>query len=48
MGSATDAVAHIRLDRDDVIAEIEAQGFRAGKRGEHLKKSQYFVLFTAR
>lgn len=48
MGPATDAVRHIRLDMNAVVAEVEQQGYRAGKRGEHLKQSQYFVLFTAR
>lgn len=48
MGANTDAVQHIRLDRDAVIGEVEAQGYRAGKSGEHLKDSQYFVIFTPR
>jgi ubiquinone/menaquinone biosynthesis C-methylase UbiE len=47
MGPNTDAVQHIRLDLDDVVREVEAQGFKAGSRGEHLPKSQYYVLFTA-
>ena len=48
MGASTNAVQHIRLDRDAVISEVEAQGYRAGKSGEHLKDSQYFVVFTPR
>jgi ubiquinone/menaquinone biosynthesis C-methylase UbiE len=43
----TDAVQHIRLDMDDAIREVESHGFRAGDRGEHLPKSQYYALFTA-
>ena len=46
MGATTDAVRHIRLDRDDVVREVQSYGFRAGDRGEHLPKSQYFVVFT--
>ena len=45
MGSNTDAVAHIRLDIDDVIKEVESNGFKSTTRGEHLPKSQYYVLF---
>lgn len=45
MGGGTDAVAHIRLDMDDAIREVESHGFRALARGEHLPKSQYYVLF---
>lgn len=47
MGTGTDAVAHIRLDMDAVVAEVEAQGWRPGQRGEHLAKSQYYIVFTA-
>jgi len=43
-----DAVNHIRLDMDDVIKEVEAEGFKAGAREEHIPKSQYLVFFTVR
>lgn len=45
MGTNTDAVAHIRLDIDDAVKEVEQNGFKAVKRGEHIPNSQYFVLF---
>lgn len=45
MGSGTDAVAHIRLDIDAAVKEVEANGFKEVRRGEHLPQSQYFVLF---
>ncbi|MBY0506701.1 MAG: class I SAM-dependent methyltransferase [Bryobacteraceae bacterium] len=43
-----DAVNHIRLDMDDVIKEVEAEGFRALGRQEHIPKSQYLVFFEVR
>lgn len=43
-----DAVNHIRLDMDDVIKEVEAEGFRAGKPQEHNPGSQYLVFFTVK
>ncbi len=43
-----DAVNHIRLDIDDAVKEIEAEGFRALSRKEHIPQSQYLVLFEVR
>jgi predicted methyltransferase len=43
-----DAVNHIRLDIDDVVKEIEAEGFKAVGRQEHIPQSQYLVFFEAR
>jgi predicted methyltransferase len=39
------AVQHIRLDQDDVIKEVEANGFQLVKKQEHLPKSQYIAIF---
>jgi len=36
---------HIRLDRDDVIREIESYGFRAVLRRVHTPDRQYMVIF---
>lgn len=43
-----DAINHIRLDIDDVVREVEAEGFKAVSRKEHIPQSQYLVLFEAR
>jgi len=43
-----DAVNHIRLDIDDMVREVEAEGFKALSRKEHIPQSQYLVLFEAR
>lgn len=43
-----DAVNHIRLDIDDVVKEVEAEGFKAVRRSEHIPQSQYLVLFEVR
>lgn len=40
-----DAVAHVRLDKDDVIKEVEANGFRLVSQGEHIPGSQYLLFF---
>ena len=40
-----DAVKHIRLDKDDVIAEIEKNGFRLVSQHEHRPGSQYMAVF---
>ena len=39
------ALEHIRLDAPDVIKEIEANGFRLLSRREHVKDSQYMLIF---
>lgn len=40
------AMEHIRLDEDDVIKEVEANGFRAVSKQEITPKSQYLVVFV--
>jgi len=41
------ALEHIRLDAPDVIKEIEANGFHLESQREHVKDSQYMLVFTA-
>lgn len=36
---------HIRLDRDEVIREVEANGFKLVSKREHIPDSQYMVIF---
>jgi ubiquinone/menaquinone biosynthesis C-methylase UbiE len=40
------ALQHIRLDAPDVIKEVEANGFHLLTQREHLKASQYMLVFT--
>ncbi|MGC9947457.1 MAG: methyltransferase domain-containing protein [Bryobacteraceae bacterium] len=40
-----DAVKHIRLDEPDLVREIERNGFRKVSEREHIKNSQYMVVF---
>jgi ubiquinone/menaquinone biosynthesis C-methylase UbiE len=40
------ALEHIRLDAPDVIKEIESNGFRLESQREHVKDSQYMLIFT--
>ena len=40
------AMQHIRLDMDDVIREVEENGFKLVKTSEHLPKSQYIAIFV--
>jgi len=40
-----DAVKHIRLDEPDLVREIESHGFRKVSEREHIKGSQYMVVF---
>jgi len=40
------AMEHIRLDEDDVIKEIEANGFRVSTKQELIPKTQYLVIFV--
>jgi predicted methyltransferase len=40
------AMEHIRLDEDDVISEVEANGFRLTSKRELVLKSQYLVVFA--
>jgi len=39
------AVKHIRLDEPDLVREIERSGFRKISEHEHIKGSQYMVVF---
>ena len=39
------AMEHIRLDRDDVAREIEANGFRLVSKSDHVPNSQYMLTF---
>ena len=39
--------SHIRLDRDDVVKEVEAQGFHVTKRWDHLPY-MYVLVFEKR
>jgi len=40
-----DAVKHIRLDEPDLVREIERNGFHKVSEREHIKGSQYLVVF---
>lgn len=40
------ALEHIRLDEDDVIREVEANGFRLLSKQEHVPKSVYMAIFA--
>lgn len=42
------AVEHIRIDRDDVVKEVEANGFRLLSTSEHIPESQYIAVFSKR
>ena len=37
---------HIRLDKDDVIKEIEVNHFRLVSEHDHTKGSQYMAIFA--
>jgi ubiquinone/menaquinone biosynthesis C-methylase UbiE len=39
---------HIRLDADDVVKEIEGNGFRLLSRRDHVPNSQYIAIFERR
>jgi ubiquinone/menaquinone biosynthesis C-methylase UbiE len=48
MGSNRDpdfALKHIRVDQDDLIKEVEANGFRLLSKRDHIPNSQYMVTF---
>lgn len=38
-------LTHIRLDADDVVKDVESNGFRVIKRQEHTPASQYIAIF---
>ena len=40
------AMQHIRLDRDDVVREVEENGFKLMTTSEHIPKSQYIAVFV--
>jgi ubiquinone/menaquinone biosynthesis C-methylase UbiE len=47
MGAGSDfALHHIRLDRDGVIREITANGFRLLSVRDHIPGSQYLAIFA--
>lgn len=46
MDPPADAVQHIRLDRDDMIREVTAHGFRLVRTVEHVPGRQYIAIFT--
>ena len=39
------ALEHIRLDQDDLIKEVESNGFRLVSKSDLIPKSQYLVVF---
>jgi ubiquinone/menaquinone biosynthesis C-methylase UbiE len=41
----TDALQHVRLDMDDAIREIEANGFRLIEKRDHVPGSQWIGIF---
>ncbi len=43
--SASPSLGHIRLERDDVAAEIEHNGFHLLAKREHIPKTQYMLTF---
>lgn len=48
MGGGADpnrALEHIRLDQDDLIKEVESNGFRLVSKSDLIPKSQYLVVF---
>lgn len=48
MGTGPNALEHIRLDRDDVLKEVESAGFQLVESIEHVPGKQYIAIFTAR
>jgi len=45
-GDPNRPVQHIRLDQDDLIKEVEANGFRLVSKGELVPKSQHIDVFV--
>jgi ubiquinone/menaquinone biosynthesis C-methylase UbiE len=45
MGNGDGALQHIRLDQDDLIKEVEANGFRLVSKTDVIPKSQYMAIF---
>jgi predicted methyltransferase len=48
MDTPGQALTHIRLDRDDVIKEIESHGFRYVRGEETVPGHQYLAIFAPR
>lgn len=48
MGNGDFALEHIRADRDDVVKEVEAAGFRLVETRDHVPDSQYLAVFGPR
>jgi tRNA A58 N-methylase Trm61 len=40
------AAGHIRLDRDEVVREVESNGFRLAARNDHITDRQYLLIFV--
>jgi SAM-dependent methyltransferase len=45
-GDPDRAIQHIRLDEDDLIREVESNGFKVADKHELVPKSQYIVTFV--
>lgn len=45
MGGTDRALEHIRLDQDDLIKEVEANGFRLVSKRDLVPQSQYIAIF---
>jgi len=45
MGGTDRALEHIRLDQDDLIAEVETNGYRLVSKHDLVPKSQYIAIF---
>lgn len=45
MGNGDRALEHIRLDQDELIKEVEANGFRLVSKSDVIPNSQYMVIF---
>ncbi len=48
MGPGPNAIEHIRLDKDDMVKEVESYGFQLLESIEHVPGKQYIAIFTAR
>lgn len=46
MGPGGNPLEHIRIDKDAVIREVEAQGFKLVQTADTVKDSQYIAVFT--
>lgn len=46
MGPGPRAIEHVRLDMDDVIVEVEANGFKLVSTKEHVPGSQWLGIFA--